>query len=73
MVHGVLDEMMDFVAEMTQEIPKTPQSPPDFISLLTGLLIPKTASPMIHGETQEERQIYEIDETQNKETENINQ
>ena len=68
-VHGVLDEMMDFIAEMTQGSPSSPQTPPDILTLLSSLLIPKTPSPMIHGETQEERQIYEV-ENNKTQTEN---
>jgi len=62
-VHGVLDEMMDFIAEIIpQGSPTSPQTPPDILSLLSMFLKPSTPSPINHGETQEERSVYEIDE-----------
>ena len=73
-VSGVLNELADFIAELARSgilpHPTSTQSPPDFLSLLTTLLKPKTPSPLQHGtQEQEERQIYEIIEP-SKETEN---
>ena len=62
-VHAVLDEMMDFIAEIIpQGSPASSQTPPDIFSLLSTFLKPNTPSPMNHGETTQEREIFEINE-----------
>ncbi len=63
-VHGVLDEMTDIINEFAQSLPSTevaqmPSNP--LMSILANIISP-TPSPLGHAsETQEEREIYEID------------
>jgi len=64
-VHGVLDEMTDIINEFAQSIPmpdiaQTPSNP--LMSLLASIISP-TPSPLGHGETQEEREIHEVEQT----------
>ena len=72
-VHGVLDEMMDFAADLAETLPQSSSSishtPPDFLSLLTAFLKPATPSPVEHGDKtqQEEREIFEVIPPENKE------
>lgn len=71
----LLDEMCDMINEFTssaiESTQQITQPPTDMLSILTALLKPRTPSPVIHGETQEERQIYEIDEKNTTQTETI--
>ena len=52
-VHGVLDEMMDFVSEMadgfTHQSSQIAQTPPDIFTLLSTFLKPRTPSPVNHA------------------------
>ena len=70
-VHGVLDELTDIINEFAQSIPvpdiaQTPNNP--LMSILASIISP-TPSPLGHGETQEERQVYEINKTNTTQTE----
>lgn len=67
-VHGVLDELADIISEFGQSMPvsdiaQTPSNP--LMSILASIISP-TPSPQGHGETTQERAIYEIDENKTK-------
>jgi hypothetical protein len=63
----LLDEMCDMINEFANTAidssSQMTQAPTDMLGILTALLKPRTTSHVKHGETQEERQVYEINET----------
>lgn len=76
-IHGLIDELNDLISEVADGFDSVgsqmPQTPPDFMTLLSAFLNRNNTMTSGHGSTQEpqERQIYEIDETQTNETETI--
>lgn len=73
-VSGVLNELADFIADLSRGIESSPvnTNPPTIVeTLLTAFLKPNTPSPLDHGKTQQTvGEIYEIIEPNTKETEN---
>ena len=72
-VSGVLNELADFIADLSNGIGASPvnTNPPTIVeTLLTAFLKPNTPSGLEHGKTQQtERSFYEIIEPQTKQTE----
>jgi hypothetical protein len=73
-VSGVLNELADFIADLSRGInPSSVNTQPPTIveTLLTALLKPNTPSHVDHGKTQQTvGEIYEIIDPNTKETEN---
>ena len=75
-IHGLIDELNDLISEVADGFDSVgsqlPQTPPDFMSLLTAFLNRDRTMTSNYGTTQqEEREVYEIDPTQTQQTETI--
>ena len=63
----LLDELVQVIADT---IPKAQPNQNPLLSGILNMLIPSTQPSVIHGETQTEREIYEVENNKTQETEN---